>query len=871
MKRFLTVMLACACALMRLSAQDADSPFKQVVGRMSHVALFQASYPQEKAYLHFDNTGYFQDERMYFKCYVTRTDKGTPTDISRVLYVDLMTPSGSVVKSRKLRLENGEAHGDFLLDSLYSTGFYEVRAYTRYMLNFGDDACFSRVFPVFNKPKADGDYSDPQIDRFAYHQRLPERLEQPDSNATLDPLNSKRRASRGYTVNVYPEGGKMVRGLFSRVAFTVSDPDHHPVEMAGEVLDARGNTLAIAVSNAEGKGIFDIVPTTSAMTMVLTTPDQKKISFEMPEALDEGLTLLVDPVPDVVDAKILSTPAMTGKLIGMTVMNNGNIYLTDTITLSEVVEKRFSRKKLRPGVNQLTLFDGQGHIHAERLFFVCPPAYNVDTIGVDASAITLKPCGKVRLDLHTLPNAHLSLSAMDYGALVNGPHGNINTYMLLSSDIAGYIPHPDYYFEADDEAHRLAADSLMRFNGWRRYDWEVMADVTPWRQPLQSVEDALYVYGHLRRSWKKYIKNNPVNDVDMTLYIYNDKGQHASGETRTDSTGFYAFRLPDDAYGDFDMQILTKIKDKLKTYSVTIDRQFQPKPRFITTAEASPIVLPEPDGESHVDKVAFERVDQQRMRLMQTGKAQYTLSAPLVKARKPRWNERRNPAWDEYNARLHANIYYDMKKAAEAIEDRGEVPPRFDEWLASVNPMVKGTVDSANGYGDINDYNYGGRNIIWVVNNQIYGVTGNVMDPKTGTPYVPEIQLHTLSTWDWPTVFKGYIDELRSMYIWSDQQSKSYAVVVYMFTEPYVSTMSKKGRRITTFHGYDRPTKFQTDDYERMPVMVDDYRRTLWWEPDLVADSQGNASVEFYNNSTCKQLFVSAEGMTHDGHFVTTK
>ncbi len=862
-------------------AQDAPTPLSQIVGRMNHVALFQKTYPQEKAYLHFDNTGYFENERMYFKCYVTRSDTGKPSDISRVLYVDLLNPSGVVVKQRKLRLEYGEAHGDFMLDSLYTAGFFEVRAYTRYMLNFGDAACFSRVFPVFLKPKTEGDYSNPQIDQFAYHQRLPERLVQHDSLTTLDPVQQKKRKARGYTVNIYPEGGKMVRGLFSRVAFTVTDPEHHPAALAGEVVDSAGTTLAIAVSNAEGKGLFEIVPTSRRMTLVLTTPDLKKLEFEMPDVLEEGMVLVVDPISDDVSARILSTPSMRGEFIGMTLMNSGNIYITDTIRMNDVVEKRFPRRMLRPGVNQLTLFDTRGHIHAERLFFVCPDPEKSDTVSAGLQDVTLSPCGKVRLNLHTLPNAHLSFSAMDYSNLVNGPHGNINTYMLLSSDIAGYIPHPDYYFEADDEAHRLAADSLMLFNGWRRYDWEVMSDMTPWRQRLQTVEDGLYVYGHLKPSWKKYIKNNPVNDVDMTLYIYNDKGQVASGETRTDSTGFYAFRIPDDAYGEFNMQILTKIKDKLKTYSVTIDRQFQPQPRYITSAEASPTVLPDPPQQSKVDVASFERIDKDRMQLMQTGAGQYALTGATVKAKKPSWKTRRNPAWDETNARLHSNIYYDMHREMEAIDDRGEVPPRVDLWLASVNPMLNGPSNEVVGHGNddgesadweegpgFSDFSYGDRNIIWMLNNSIYAITGKKKTGEDAHPYIPDIQPLTLSTWDWPTVFKGYVDELRSVYIWSDQQSKDYAVIVYMFTDPYVSTASKKGRRYTHFHGYDVATKFKTDDYGSIPPVADDYRRTLWWEPNLVADEQGNASVEFYNNSTCTQLYISTEGMTADGKFV---
>ena len=85
---------------------------------------------------------------MWFKAYVIKTDNGTPTNLSKVLYVELLNPSGDVIKTRKYPIdEKGEAHGDLKLDTLLGTGFYEVRAYTRYMTNWGVNAIFSREIP----------------------------------------------------------------------------------------------------------------------------------------------------------------------------------------------------------------------------------------------------------------------------------------------------------------------------------------------------------------------------------------------------------------------------------------------------------------------------------------------------------------------------------------------------------------------------------------------------------------------------------------------------------------------------------------------------------------------------------------------------
>ena len=54
------------------------------------------------------------------------------------------------------------------------------------------------------------------------------------------------------------------------------------------------------------------------------------------------------------------------------------------------------------------------------------------------------------------------------------------------------------------------------------------------------------------------------------------------------------------------------------------------------------------------------------------------------------------------------------------------------------------------------------------------------------------------------------------------------------------------------------------NDYNLMPPEAD-YRRTLYWNPNVTTDKDGKAKIDFYNNSSCKQMFISAEGITKDG------
>ena len=100
---------------------------------------FNREYPQEKVYLHMDNRSYFIGDTIWFKAYVMNATTLHPTTLSGVLYVELLNENGVEVEHKKLRIVDGMCHGEFFLKEDYRTGYYEIRAYTRNMLNFGNE------------------------------------------------------------------------------------------------------------------------------------------------------------------------------------------------------------------------------------------------------------------------------------------------------------------------------------------------------------------------------------------------------------------------------------------------------------------------------------------------------------------------------------------------------------------------------------------------------------------------------------------------------------------------------------------------------------------------------------------------------------
>ena len=119
-----------------------------------------------------------------------------------------------------------------------------------------------------------------------------------------------------------------------------------------------------------------------------------------------------------------------------------------------------------------------------------------------------------------------------------------------------------------------------------------------------------------------------------------------------------------------------------------------------------------------------------------------------------------------------------------------------------------------------------------------------------------------------------FIDEVKSVYISEDDNSylmfihsaelaSMHPITVYLYTHKEFFN-KQKGIRRTHFQGFNVPTTFEMEDYSVMPPM-EDFRRTLFWKPDIHTDANGQATIDFYNNSSCRKIYMSAEGLTPDG------
>lgn len=869
-------------------AHAQSGEFSEIEGNLS---IFNNVFPQEKVYLHLDNTGYVRGENVWFAAYVVRTD-GVREDLSKTLYVELLNPVGEVFETQKLRIENGRAHGQISLDGKpVPTGFYEIRAYTRYMTNWDAAGIFSRVFPVFSE--IEGSSAD-SIRH--YEMKNLETLNRMEEVAVLnaegrtqreklmqklsycDTLSQPNRtpfleSTEITDVRFYPEGGSLVRGIPSRVAFEVNEAAAYSAPHYGELCNDAGEVLAEVSTQHEGRGSFICTPDGSQLHLRFGEKE-----FPLPQAEEEGCVMGVNALDEnTVTAEIAASEGYAGDTLGLSLMHNGELIYSGPVAAGEEPAYiRFSRSELPAGVNQLTLFTREGRILSERLFFVPPREEDVSGISVTAPD-SITPYGKITLHLQGKnPNESFSLSVQDHDRQLAPQNGNnAATWLLLTSDLKGYIRNAEYYLEADDAEHRQAADLLMMVQGWRRYNWRQMAGREPFEKK-QPIEDGLYLDGRI------FVNDQPAAGASLAVFMIRPGQKPVVADVVTDNAGYYAIRLPERMTGEWATAIQTILKGKLSKLAVTIDRHFAPKQKSLSLFETdlnpysperffTPIYLP-------LDSLRFAPEKSERI-----------LEEAVVKRKrkKKEFSFTGRDMESETEAIGTNYLYFDLAKEGDRYADMGLPVPTLEEWVLQKEYVRKG-VEAGRALHHWNmsvSMEFAAMDIE-ISADEYWALTGEKLSPgikvsvpaggvMSNTRAIPYPMLQPITKFrsayirmePFDTII--YINNTGISIPWSKKQreiedEKFKNSIGLMYFQRHTFHEEREGVRRTYYLGYNEAQVFKAPDYSVLPTEPD-YRRTLYWNPDVHLDGNGAATVEFYNNSTCKSISVSAEGVSHEG------
>gem|GEM_PF-615863 len=966
MKPLLPLLVTALLTLQPLpaGAQEQNSAAASVGERLSqyvqNIETFNRILPQEKVYLHFDNTAYYIGDTLWFAAYVVTAPDHRPTPLSRVLHVQLITREGTVMDTKVLKIgPDGRCHGQFPLKDEYASGYYEVRAYTLYMLNFGniqweyekeaaafffnEEFCrrfyqesgtaFSRVFPVYQKPLTPGNWNEKTI-------RTRPRL--------TGTLSDWWERDPKPVLKFYPEGGHLVEGLESRVAFEVCDAEGKPLQVKGEIEGRRGRTQQALRSNARGRGDFYYTPERGQRRRAVITWEGKEYKYDLPEPLSKGYVMNVreddktqgNTPGKVLRVNVVGSDSLPAGSLGLTVVCRGQPYVFEvlqTVRQSDgTVAARIDidTELLPEGVQQITLFNTWGQIYAERMAFVAHPERRTARVVMSGQKRTAyDPYEKISLDFSLSDRdeplqAGFSLSVCDDQTREQTPtEEDILSHLLLSSDLYGAIEEPGYYF---GKGARRAYDLelLMLTQGWRRYDFEEMTGQESFVyrfRPQQglTVSGQVFPLAGTRAMRQQQLERG----IEIEALIGLDSFV-VEGSIQANARGEFAFSLPDfegagqmfltthvfqDTVAPKSQNIFRRIaryyRESLLSYGqgeffnyetdkngywangyIPLREGWQPHVRLLsyyethpkeyrheeTTAEALGLTLAEIGTGDEAYNLSLKDVGIEGKRTLR----RMDLSQPAI----------RLDARQEMNLQLDLGMFYGLFDTTfidycalmrHGVRGRGRIVSNFGKIRgnstsngAGENPNEEGSDDEEidTSFEAIGDSYDGFRK-----EDQSYFMQHYMK----GRDEVIDV-IHFGDPDSVKFVATVYLEMLRTISIYSDKTSRELLDLDLMrdaYTDNYVlhnelyqddardwMPIPRSGRSMR-IRGYTRPAEFYSPDYSHKTLQEHptDYRRTLYWNPDVKTDGQGRAHVEFYNNATARYLVVSAEGLSPDG------
>ena len=842
----------------------------------ARVERFGTGLPQEKVYLHIDNTCYFVGDTIWYKAYVTRSDKGWLTDLSKIMYVELLTPDGYLVERQQLKMEDGTAHGAFTLtDSLYA-GYYELRAYTRWMLNFGRyehphskytedmfyneqmakdffrdyDKLYSRVFPVFDKPKEDGHYT---------------------KDMTVRPMRRYYKARKGkpeIDLRFYPEGGHLIAGTNGRVAFEINDEEGKHLEAELSIMDSRGKEITRTRTLNRGRGVF-------ALTDMKPNEEYKArlhyqgydYEVKLPKVEKEGYALHVER-KDSVLRMIIQGATESKEELGIQIQCNG---------VSKAVRKLSPRNNgkdtvdvywasLPTGVNQITLFNAEGRIYADRLFFVNHHDYDQPLVNVEGIKQEYAPFEPIELRMKLLrhQDADISLAIRDHATdETTYDNGTMLTEMLLASEIKGFVENPGWYFEADDSLHRQALDLLMMVQGWRRHDWKMMAGAEKTQfeflpEKIQTLCGSVYKTHSQHVNYKTSL-SKPEKEVKVSAsFIQNDKIVEASQTTTKGN-----FYMPSAVISENYILFLNATDTtKSKKHRIRMRKKGfmdeQSYPEFYVKLNPFFPVFPKPY--SYYQDAAFE----EKFALQDSASRESFTERKLntVTVRSKRGGLRK---LDLGKPTLVVDAYEAFNLAA----DYGLIPGMF-------TPRAFSRQIATAYIGDMGMYRH------YYIEVRLDGKQATTR-PEYKIPHVEILSNAQMSMSNARMKKYRRLRHLDKLYIYTDyvpreqgswkysQTNQPEVVIDYRLLPNDGVRPTYRDRRYAA-KGYSVCTEFYSPDYSKKPMPdTKDYRRTLYWTPKVKFNNKGEAVIRLYNNSKKTVIAVEAEGIITDGKPVVWK
>lgn len=877
------------------SAQSDTSVLTQI---MVKTAKAYQSVPIEKVYLHFDKPYYALGDTIWFKAYVT-VDNHLPSIISKIVYVDIISPHDTVVRSVMLPVKNSVAWGSIVLSPLsFKKGNYRVVAYTHYMNNNGVQYFFNKNIAIGDavnndlsanislkselagrtpKITAGISYSDNNGDSFGGRkvnwivkkddETIAKGKGETDKNGfvQIDFYNVKKisldsakllteldngdgkKSVSSFSLNAvakpddiqfFPEGGLLIGGVRTKIAFKAIRPNGLGVDVKGTITDSQNKVVAEFSSSHLGMGVFILRPDINQnYTAHVTYADGTTATADFPKVGSDGIDLgLENSDPNVLNIKLQADTAFLkdfqGKTFYLLAKSSGIICYAAKFPLEQLVyNASIPKSKFPTGVVQVTLFTYDGEPVSERIAFIQHNDELNLALGSDQTTYDRRQLVKLNLKASHQGQpvqGNFSVSVIDENKVPydDNKETTILTYLLLTSDIQGYIEDPNYYFSHPTAKTAADLDVLMQTQGYRRFSYDqILEGKMPGLRFLP--ERGITISGTLRHS-----NGIPVNHGNVHLSI---PDKYFYKDTITDGDGRFSFQnlnIPDSS------KVTLSARNNYQASDLTLTVDNQPLQRI-------PANIGGPDRINNIDSVLRA--------YLQNSKKQYNrphmLQEVVIK--------------DKRIEKQPSHLDYPGLESLSTIPDhliKGSQLEGCNTLLDCLQALAAGMTFQDGNFYVFRDYSAGKRIPVQVF---LRGVPVEAsyllnIDPKT----VESVEIF----------LKDDLGLVNSTY------NTDGAIVINTKKAPEGKKISYQqlkqligSKNEVSFYpqGYEAVRTFYLPRYsvprDQQPT-APDLRTTIYWNPNVQTDKNGDANLEFYNADGQGVYKVTIEGLDKDGN-----
>lgn len=763
--------------------------------------ILDTRYPQEKLYLHFDRAAYNPGETIWFKAYLY--SGAFPSPFSKTLYTELVDQQGSVLQRKTAPFFQGGAAAAFDLPADISSSTVFVRAYTTWMLNFDSSFIFEKALPVLNvanetKPVA--------------------------SNTTAESL-----------LDFFPEGGDLVEGIPSRVAFKATDKRGFPLRITGQVVSSKNEKVADLVPLHDGMGIISFTPVRGEKYTAKWKDEKgKAYTTNLPAALKSGVVLEINNASNGINFKINKhETADLNAVYVVAHMHQQLLYRAKAnLQSSPVISGVIPTENLPTGIVQVTVFTEDEKPLAERIVFVRQDDYYYIT-DLNMALRGLAPRGRnvIQIDVPDTIRGNLSVAVTD--ADLNPPlrgEDDIFSHLLVAADIKGYVHNAGYYFSSDVDSVRKHLDLVMMTNGWRRFKWEdVLAG--RWPEIRHLPEDYLSINAAITG-----LNRTVLSRQEMTAIVDINGKQEI-------------INIPLDSSGKISIPGLI-FYDTAKVYY-----QFNNDKDRILTSSAS---------------FAFTNglINKEMSKSIEAGLlARLPIPDSLTEARNKRLAEQQIEIFENEKRRVQT------LDAVEVVAQGKSLKERMDEEYTS------GLFSGGDGYTFLTEGDPFAASSMTVLNylqGKVAGLQIVVNGPQAslswrgGTPtlFLNEMMSDVNMIQSIPMTDVAMVKVFRPPFFGGAGGSSGGAIAVYTKKGQASQDPKFKGLDFAKVPGYTPPKQFFAPDYSQYDEShtQTDLRPTLYWNPFILTDKDNRRFLlTFYNNDITKRIRVVIEGINESG------